>query len=261
MSHLLDNLKAACATQRSISHICREVGINRQQFNRYINGETIPSPHNLARIAAYFGIASGDFALPPRIFAERLHRPERGGAEASDLFKGFPGDLTALRRHVGYFQTYHLSPSWPGFVVCSCSRMHEDHGQVHVKSVERIRDRENEIQQYTKYVGLASFQRNRIFIYERAKGRNTMLSQTILMPFEVHQRVYLRGTTMGVSWRKENLPYASRMIWRHVGAEPDLRQLLSRCGVVPLSSRQLPPTVRSFLEDASARVLTVPTEY
>ncbi|MCL6709768.1 helix-turn-helix domain-containing protein [Pseudomonas sp. R2.Fl] len=261
MDIFVENLRSACATQRSISHICREVGLNRQQFNRYIKGETRPSAHNLARIASFFGLASADFSLPAKAFAERLHRPERGGAEALEVFKGFPGDLAMLRRHVGYYQTYHLSPSWPGFVVCSCSRIREQNGQMHVKSVERIRDRENEIQQYTRYVGLAAFMRNRIFIYERAKGRNGMLSQTILLPFEVHQRVYLRGTTMGVSWRKENLPYASRMIWRHVGEEPDLRQVLSRCGVLPVSSRQLPPTVRSFLEDPSAEILTVPTEY
>lgn len=261
MDVFIENLKTACATQRSISHICREVGINRQQFNRYINGETRPSPYNLARIAAFFGLTGSDFSLSTRAFGEKLHRPERGGAEASDLLKGFPGDLAALRRHAGYYQTYHLSLSWPGFAVCSCSRLYEHNGQMHVKTVERIRDREREIRQDTKYVGLAAFLRNRIFIYERARGINTMLSQTILLPFEIHQKAYLRGTTMGVSWRKGNLPYASRMIWRHVGVEPDLRQLLSRCGVLPLSSRQLPPTVRSFLEDPSADVLTVPSEY
>lgn len=261
MDVFVENLRSACSTQRSISHICREVGLNRQQFNRYIKGETRPSAHNLARIASYFGLASADFSLQPKAFAERLHRPERGGADVLDVFKGFPGDLAALRRHAGYYQTYHLSPSWPGFVVCSCSRLSERNGQMHVKSVERIRDRQKEIQQDTKYVGLAAFMRNRIFIYERAKGRSAMLSQTILLPFEVHQRAYLRGTTMGVSWRKDNLPYASRMIWRHVGQEPDLRQLLSRCGVLALSSRQLPPTVRTFLEDPAAEVLTVPMEY
>ncbi|MGF0538639.1 helix-turn-helix domain-containing protein [Agrobacterium sp. ES01] len=261
MHHFVENLKAACATQRSISHICREIGLNRQQFNRYTSGETRPSAHNLARIASFFDLSAADFSLAPAAFANRLHKPERGGSEGSDLFKGFPGDLAALRRHAGYYQTYHLSPSWPDMVVCSCSRLYEAGGLMHVTSIERIRDADNSIEQHSKYAGLASFSRNRIFIYERARGRSAMLSQTILLPFELHQKVYLRGTTMGVSWRKENLPYASRMIWRHVGAEPDLRQLLSRCGVVPFSSRQLPPTVRSYLEAAGTSVMAVPSDY
>ncbi|MNL76816.1 hypothetical protein D3C87_2028420 [compost metagenome] len=66
---------------------------------------------------------------------------------------------------------------------------------------------------------------------------------------------------MGVSWRKENLPYASRMIWRTLGQEPDIRQMLSRCGVVAMGSRQLPATVRAFFETPEANILTVPTDY
>ena len=87
------------------------------------------------------------------------------------------------------------------------------------------------------------------------------MSQTILLPFEVHQRVYLRGMTMGVSWRKENLPYASRVIWRYLGTNPDKRQMLSRCGVLPLSSRQLPATVRSYLEAPPLNIPECPGEF
>ncbi|MDK1387100.1 helix-turn-helix transcriptional regulator [Sinorhizobium sp. 8-89] len=255
------NLRFACATRRSISQICREIGINRQQFNRYISGEARPSAHNVARIAAFFGLSAQDFSLSPKLFEARMTRPGRDRSEARLLFEGFPGDISALRRHIGYYQTYHISPSWPGLVVCSCARIYEDSGSIRVKSIERIRDAANEIQQFSKYVGLVTFWRNRIFITERSVGREPMLSQTILMPFEVHQRTYLRGTTMGVSWRKENQPYASRMIWRHVGQEPDIRQMLERCGVLAFGSRQLPATVRSFLDTPAAEVLTVPSEY
>lgn len=262
MSALAENLKAACATVRSISHVCREIGINRQQFNRYINGETRPSAHNLARIAGFFGLQAGDFALAPAAFRQRLEHRGRSGGEGLPLLDGFPGDLAALRRHAGYFQTYHCTPSWPGLVVCSCSRLYEENGEMRVKSIERIRDTVNEIRQDSKYVGLAAYWRNRIFITERSLGMNPMLSQAILIPFEMaHQRVYLRGVTTGVSWRKGNLPYATRTIWRHMGAKPDLRALLRRCGVLPLASRQLPPTVRAFLDGPSAELLTVPTEY
>lgn len=256
-----ENLRFACATRRSISEICREIGLNRQQFNRYISGEARPSAHNLARIAKFFGVAAQDFDLPSGDFQIRLARTDRPLGDGGQLLEGLPGDLPALRRHLGYYQTYHLSLSWPDFVVCSCARLQEDGGLVHVKSIERIRDAANEIRQYSKYVGLAAFWRNRIFITERTLSRQPMMSQTILMPFEVHQRVFLRGTTMGVSWRKEHLPYASRVIWRHIGMEPDKRQMLSRCGVMPFSSRLLPASVRTFLLTPSAEVLTVSSGY
>lgn len=253
-----ENLRFACATRPSISQICREIGINRQQFNRYISGEAKPSAHNLARIAAFFGLGAQDFLLAVPEFQTRMTRPLQRKADGGVLLEGLPGDLVSLRRHLGYFQTYHLSPSWPGLVVCSCARLLEENGSVHVKSIERIHDAAHEIRQYSKYIGLAAFLRNRVFITERSVSRQPMMSQTILMPFEVHQRIYLRGVTMGVSWRKENLPYASRVIWRHLGTNPDKRQVLSRCGVLPENARQLPATVRDYLDAPSSGILSVP---
>lgn len=257
----LDNLRFACSTRRSISLICREIGINRQQFNRYINGEARPSAHNLGRIATFFGVGVQDFSLPAARFQERLARRAAPGFDNGLLSAGFPGDIAALRRHLGYFQTYHLSPSWPGSVVCSCSRLEEQGGAVRVKSIERIFDPEHEIRQYSKYAGLAAFWRNRIFIIERNMSRQPMMSQTILMPFEEHQRVYLRGTTMGVSWRKGNLPYASRMIWRYLGTNPEKRLVLKRCGIIALGSRQLPSAVRDYLDAPPSGTLTIPAEF
>ena len=256
-----ENLRFACATRPSISQICRDIGINRQQFNRYISGEARPSAHNLGRIAAFFGVGSHDFSLATAVFQTRMTRPDQRRVDGGLLLEGLPGDLASLRRHLGYFQTYHFSPSWPGLIVCSCARLLEENGSVHVKSIERIRDAAHEIRQYSKYVGLAAFLRNRIFITERSVSRQPMMSQTILIPFEVHQRVYLRGVTMGVSWRKENLPYASRVIWRHLGIDPDKRQVLSRCGVLPENSRQLPATVRNYLDAPSSGILSVPENF
>lgn len=253
------NLKFACSTQRSVSLICREIGINRQQFNRYISGETLPSSYNLGRIAAFFSMDAQAFLMAPRQFRERFRQPTGATLGDTVLRAGFPGDIAALRRHLGFYQTYHRSLSWPGLVVCSCVRLHEQDGAVHVKSIERINDPDKEIRQFSKYIGLAAFWRHRIFVVERTIGPHSMIAQTILTPFEEHQRVYLKGMTMGVSWRKENLPYASRMIWRHLGTDTDLRAMLSRCGVLPTDSHQLPPTVRDFLEPPLSENQTIPT--
>ncbi|CAK7259863.1 MULTISPECIES: helix-turn-helix transcriptional regulator [unclassified Shinella] len=252
------NLRHACSTRKSVSEICRQLGVNRQQFNRYVNGEAVPSPHNLARIAAFFGVRPADFSLDPALFELRLVSAAGGAFGTDVLHTCFPGNLPSLRRHLGYYQTYHVSLSWPGMIVCSCARLDEHEGAVRVKSIERIQDRPHEIRQFSKYVGLASFLRNRIFVVERSTGPEPMIAQTILTPFETHQRIYLRGMTMGVSWRKQNLPYASRVIWRHLGTDTDRRQLLSRCGVLPPGSRQLPPTVREFLDASENPAISIP---
>ncbi len=254
-----ENLRAACATRRSISELCREVGINRQQFNRYIHGATKPSAFNRQRIARAFGLEPEIFDLSAGEFSRVLKRPQSGRHVGAVLADGFPGDLEALRDYFGYYQTYHLSMSWPGRIVCSCAVMREeDDGTVSLKTLERIEDQANAIRQLSKYVGTVAWWRNRIFIVERSVGRNPMIAQTTLTPFEAHQRTYLRGITMGVAWRRENVPYASRMIFRHMGARADIRHLVSRCGVHDPSDRRIPAPVLRFLDPADPKIVSIP---
>ena len=251
------NLRDACSTRPSISQICREIGLNRQQFNRYINGHALPSAHNRLRIARVFGIEPEDFDLPRDEFRRRL-TPSLKRNEPSDiLFDAYPGDISLLARYLGFYQTYHLSMSWPGRVVCACAHLKERDGRVVVTTLERIDDRASGISLRSRYTGLAAYQRNRIFIAERTRGEHTTFGQTILMPFEIHQRLYLRGITMGVSWRKENMPYASRTIWRSFGHDVDRRTLVSRCGVRKLEDRILPEPVLRYLTSSGSKLVTV----
>lgn len=48
------NLRLLCAEYPSVSEVCRQLEINRAQFNRYLNGESYPRPDMLSRICAFF---------------------------------------------------------------------------------------------------------------------------------------------------------------------------------------------------------------
>ncbi|MGB7318049.1 MAG: helix-turn-helix transcriptional regulator [Planktotalea sp.] len=48
------NLRILSDAYPSISEVCRQLDINRAQFNRYLNGESYPRPDMLARICAFF---------------------------------------------------------------------------------------------------------------------------------------------------------------------------------------------------------------
>ena len=50
------NLRKLCADQASISDLCRRIGVNRTQFNRYLSGTAFPRPDVLYRICAHFGV-------------------------------------------------------------------------------------------------------------------------------------------------------------------------------------------------------------
>lgn len=244
------NLKQACSTQKSVSDLCRAIGVNRQQFNRYLNAGSLPSAHNLLKIAAAFGLDPDDFDLPHEAFQHKLGERRQPAIRQGPLADAFPGDLDALAAYAGFYQTWHTSLSWPGRIVCSCAHLRRSGGQVLVTSLERIEDAESGIVQRSRYVGLAAYRRQRIFLTEVTRGQAPTFGQTILMPFEVHQRRYLRGITMGVSWRNNNVPYATRTIWQYLGTATDKRSLLSRCGAHAPGSAALPGVVTAFLTEA-----------
>ncbi|SMX28283.1 Helix-turn-helix domain protein [Pelagimonas phthalicica] len=50
------NLRQLSNQAASISALCRELGINRTQYNRYLAGESFPRPDVLHRICSYFEV-------------------------------------------------------------------------------------------------------------------------------------------------------------------------------------------------------------
>ncbi len=49
------NLRRQCSRFESIAEFCRQSGINRQQFNRYLSGQNLPNPRSLRKICATLG--------------------------------------------------------------------------------------------------------------------------------------------------------------------------------------------------------------
>lgn len=51
------NLREACARHQSIAAVCNGIGINRQQFNRYLSGQNLPNKQTLARISRFLQLS------------------------------------------------------------------------------------------------------------------------------------------------------------------------------------------------------------
>src|SRR5215475_9721310 len=81
------NLRLLCGRHRSVSELCRRLAINRQQFNKYLAGTSLPSPATLGRICAFFAIDQGDILLAPAAFAASADaRPKEQGPLPPPLF-------------------------------------------------------------------------------------------------------------------------------------------------------------------------------
>ena len=51
-----DNLRHLSAAYPSVAGLCRDLGINRTQFNRYLSGESFPRPDVLHQICCFFDV-------------------------------------------------------------------------------------------------------------------------------------------------------------------------------------------------------------
>ncbi len=59
-----DNLRALCARHGSIAAVCSGIGMNRQQFNKYLAGSTLPNAPALERICGFFRVEPASLFQP-----------------------------------------------------------------------------------------------------------------------------------------------------------------------------------------------------
>ena len=109
-----DNLRALCIRHGSIAAVCRALNMNRQQFNKYLAGSTLPNAATLERICGFFQIESEALFHDPAAF----RAPSHGRAQADGLLRGFPiaaaaAALDSMRQTSLRAGCYHFYSIWP----------------------------------------------------------------------------------------------------------------------------------------------------
>lgn len=116
--NISNNLKRLCESHASVSAVCRELDINRTQFERYLQGSTVPNKKTAKLICDYFGINEDELyqnqseqgtsipGLPPisRSLFENLTRPPTPAIAGGIYFTYFsiPGQADLLMRSVTF---------------------------------------------------------------------------------------------------------------------------------------------------------------
>ena len=96
---LARNLTRICQREESIAAVCRATKINRQQFNRYLAGTSIPNAENLKKICRHFGVSRSELfrgpsgvAAPP-IATHNLGIRAPSGDGASQVLRQLYSDI------------------------------------------------------------------------------------------------------------------------------------------------------------------------
>lgn len=256
--HLADNLRLLCSYKKSISEVCRELDINRQQFNKYLSGKTSPSGNNLRRICDYFGIEDHEIMLPPDEFENivRVHpiadqgsnqpiRPEYRMLD--DLVESTPD----LSKYEGSYYIYYYSTSFPNQILKGYGTIFKEDGRHFVKWIERLSQKEKTSHNdfIYKIKGMVIGMGNRIFIsgYEQVLS-NEMVHVT-LFPTYKNKVSLLSGLMLGVSGSDAREPVCQRIVLEYLGTHCDHRQAMKGCGVFAADSEDIDEQIRNHIRN------------
>lgn len=140
--HFATNLKLACSHYRSISEVCRQLSINRAQFNKYLSGQSRPTAFNLKRIGDFFGVEDYELNLPAEQFARLIGArvstlAEQPSDPISELFRPLHDHAGNLSRYCGYYFEYSNCMSVPGTILVSLVHLWEERGRFLFERQER----------------------------------------------------------------------------------------------------------------------------
>lgn len=239
MSHaiLADNLTYASSLYPSIAEVCRRIGINRQQFNKYLAGQVRPSSYNMRRICDFFGVTEAELMMDSVRFADlvslrRRARPNTKLPPYLRQIEQLQQGSGSLERYLGYYYRYNYAFSYPGKITCSLAVIFSEGERCFWKNIEVIKNTKlNQTRSASKYEGMIFLLGERIHILEYEPRVATTITQLMLYPNYQARMDYLIGLQTGGPMKRGRKPAAATVLLEYLGRNIDLRRALERCGM------------------------------
>lgn len=235
------NLQYLCTFYSSASEVCRKIHINRQQFNRYLHGECLPSFNNLKKICDFFGVEGDEIVMDSAAFSRRVSPPQQPSTDQAlpprlteRLLPLVKSNSALLERYTGYYYRYFYSQGYPGYVYRSFNRVYQEDGITYLKHIERVRKDDLALGGgfSIKYNGIVIMMAGRLFIVETEPFLNATVSETILTPSHRPSEHYIPGLQLYTSACSDHQPAAARVVFEYLGKKVDVRQAMRQCRLI-----------------------------
>lgn len=247
------NLKTLCSYYKSISEVCRKIDINRQQFNRYLNGNTFPSYSNLKRMCDFFGVDQDEIVSNPIEFSKTVS-PMPLEEKSEEL----PGEIleyvsflknsskNGLDRYVGYYYRYILSGSFPGHILKSLIRVYKKNDYYYYWHVENVTSKSSVIKRPLRhrYNGIVFMISERIYMIELEAKLKSTISETIMMPSYQHGNKNISGITCYSTSDTLHQPVSCRAFHEYIGETINTRQALNNCDLITTDSTNIAESIK-----------------
>lgn len=216
--------------------MCRSIGINRQQFNKYLNGSIRPSRHNLERICQFFKIDKEYLGYNEIEFANEISiniKKENNHFDFNELIDSFPSSNDLLERYEGYYFSYFHALGYPSFIVRSLVLFYKHEDRFYTKSIEHLWDKslKKGPRNRFKYKGILHYLGDRIFLTEYETFNKQVICHSIIYPSYRNKIHLLSGITTGVSSLHTHTPKATRVEYRFLGKTINIKEAISNIGL------------------------------
>lgn len=231
------NLSILCSYMPSIAEACRKIGLNRQQFNKYLSGRTHPSRSNMRRICDFFGVTESEILFETAQFEQMItlrRKPVIGDDLDTPLrhLDRIYRQSQSLDKYVGFYYRYFFSFGNKGLITRSLASIHEVDGKFYWKNVEILRDPESgRTSGINKYEGIVFYLADRIYVMEYETLGIRSITQMTLYPSHRQRLDRLLGIQTGGPTRRGRKPGASKVALEFLGSRIDPRKALERTGL------------------------------
>lgn len=251
------NLRHMCSFYPSVAHVCRSIGINRTQFNRYLSASGRPSRHMLTRICAFFGVTATDVHLPTAQFQQQFsvrRRDEPSPAPYVTVVEKLRrASRPEMAKYVGFYHEYYYSMSNPGKILRGLVHLFERDGQVYFRKIEHVSGPPGVSVTFKfRYIGAAFFLNDRIFLIDTEALTQNEITQMILFPTFKNKVGRLSGLLLGVSSGDYRRIACSRFLLDWLGTRVNLRSAMRACGVFDPDSGEIDPSVVAAIDNTTA---------
>ena len=259
ISDFAANLRFLCEQSGSITAVCRKIGLNRQQFNKYLAGLHLPSAQNMRLIANFFGLSVPVLLSDPSEFRTLVegnffHVMEslRRSPELKKFMEtAIIGARTESMDLVGVYDRYQYSSIYKGLILRSafCIYRNDDFFQHYY--IERFPsyDSPNKIDYIFKYHGFCFNVAGRLFTMDFESVQRNEMTFGVFAPVQRSAKKFMFGITSGISATMFRQPFSTKIALHYRRPGLIARDELDKLTVLDPQDPSIPREALQFLGD------------
>lgn len=251
-----ENITRLAKSRGNISTVCRRLGINRQQFNKYLSGQHVPSQVNLNAICDFFGVKFADLISPDMEIPDVTHPSEFLVGYQSFLNSPFlqsvlaASDSSRISEYAGTYNKYHYSSIYKGDIVRAVTTIYPIDDDVYgYTNLERFPNKNDSSKHgyIFKYHGYVFMLDGRLYLADLETLQKNEITFSIYTPIARNPFRFFYGVTSGVASNIYREPYSSRSVLDFRHSDKPKKSDWSQATVIPPDDPSLPVEALEYL--------------